>query len=65
MSHFGNDEPSLDDLIDDPIARLVMVRDGLTPEIVRALMHNARSRRMSATARNTLKQASRGSRSEQ
>jgi hypothetical protein len=53
MSHFGNDEPSLDDLIDDPIARLVMVSDGLTPEIVRALMHNARSRRTSDTARNT------------
>jgi hypothetical protein len=29
MSHFGNDEPSLDDLINDPIAQLVMVRDGL------------------------------------
>jgi len=53
MSHFGNDEPSLDDLIDDPIARLVMVRDGLTPEIVRALMDNARGRRTSDTARNT------------
>jgi hypothetical protein len=53
MSHFGNDEPSLDDLIDDPIAQLVMVRDGLTPEIVRALMHNARCGRTSDTERNT------------
>jgi hypothetical protein len=53
MSHFGNDEPSLDDLIDDPIAQLVMARDGLTPEIVRALMHNARFGRTSDTERNS------------
>jgi hypothetical protein len=53
MLHFGNDEPSLDDLINDPIAHLVMLCDGFTPKIVRALMYNARSRRTSDTERNT------------
>lgn len=35
MLYSGNCEPALDDLLDDPIVRLVMARDQLAPETVR------------------------------
>lgn len=37
-SHYlGNDEPSLDELLDDDVLRRVMARDGVQPDHVRAL----------------------------
>ena len=36
MLYLGNREPALDEVLDDPIVRLVMARDRLPPEEVRA-----------------------------
>lgn len=36
MLYSGNDEPPLDEVLDDPIVRLVMARDRVTREEVRA-----------------------------
>ncbi len=41
----GNAEPSIDELLNDPIADLLMKRDGIAPREVRALMADARRRR--------------------
>ncbi len=41
---------SLDELIDDPLVRLVMRRDGVTPEALRRLLESVRARRRSADA---------------
>lgn len=38
MCYFGNNEPPIDDLIDDDLGRLVISRSGMTPERVRALI---------------------------
>lgn len=35
MPYLGNREPPLDEVLDDPIVRLVMARDRLPPEKVR------------------------------
>lgn len=39
-----NREPSLDDLLNDPVTRLVMARDGFSDEAVRRLITEARQR---------------------
>lgn len=39
-----NREPSIDELLSDPVARLVMARDGLSIEAVRALFAEAKER---------------------
>jgi hypothetical protein len=36
MSYLGNREPPLDEVLDDPIVRLVMARDRLMPDDVKA-----------------------------
>jgi hypothetical protein len=45
MSYFGNEEPPIDDLIDDPVGRIVISRSGMTPEAVRALLDDVRRKR--------------------
>jgi hypothetical protein len=42
MLYFGNHEPPLDEVLDDPIVRLVMARDRLTREEVRVHIEAAR-----------------------
>lgn len=37
-------EPSLAELIDDPVIRTVMRRDGVTPEALMRILESARSR---------------------
>jgi hypothetical protein len=39
-----NREPSLDDLLNDPVTRLVMARDGFSDDAVRRLIAEARQR---------------------
>ena len=39
-----NREPSLDELLSDPVTRLVMARDGFSDEAVRTLLQEARRR---------------------
>ena len=39
-----NAEPTVEELLDDPIGRLLMARDGLQPEQVRACVGNARQK---------------------
>ena len=41
-----NREPSLDELLSDPVTRLVMARDGFSDEAVRTLLEEARRRLM-------------------
>lgn len=41
-----NREPSLDELLSDPVTRLVMARDGFSDEAVRTLLHETRRRLM-------------------
>jgi hypothetical protein len=41
MSYLGNREPSLDEMLEDPIVRLVMARDRLRPDDVRAYVEAA------------------------
>ena len=48
MPYLGNREPALDDLLDDPIVRLVMTRDQVAPETVR---HHFEAARRSLLAR--------------
>jgi hypothetical protein len=38
----ANDEPAVVELLDDPIARLLMARDGLKPEAVWAFVRDAK-----------------------
>lgn len=40
----GNDEPSLDELMDDDVVRRVMARDGVQPDQVWSLMNAMRDR---------------------
>jgi hypothetical protein len=42
MQYLGNREPSLDEVFDDPIVRLVMARDRILPDEVRAYVDAAR-----------------------
>jgi hypothetical protein len=42
--YFRNREPSLDDLLSDPVTRLVMTRDGFSDEAVRTLLQETRRR---------------------
>jgi hypothetical protein len=42
MLYSGNHEPPLDEVLDDPIVRLVMARDRLTREEVRVHIEAAR-----------------------
>ena len=44
MLYVGNREPPLDEVLNDPIVRLVMARDGLPPEEARAHIEAARRR---------------------
>jgi hypothetical protein len=53
MWYFGNHEAPVDDLINDPIARLLIGRDGSTAEAVRALIEVVRRRWVADTARTT------------
>jgi len=41
-----NREPSLDELLSDPVTRLVMARDGFSDEAIRTLLQEARRRLM-------------------
>ena len=41
-----NREPSLDELLSDPVTRLVMARDGFSDEAVRTLLQETRRRLM-------------------
>jgi hypothetical protein len=41
MSYLGNREPPLDELFEDPIVRLVMARDRLLPDDVKAYVEAA------------------------
>ena len=41
-----NREPSLDELLNDPVTRLVMARDGFSDEAVRTLLQETRRRLM-------------------
>jgi hypothetical protein len=43
MLYFGNREPSLNEVFDDPIVRLLMERDGLPPDEARACVERARA----------------------
>ncbi|HEV2552099.1 MAG TPA: hypothetical protein VGU20_32625 [Stellaceae bacterium] len=43
MLYFGNREPPLDEVFDDPIVRLLMARDGLPPDEARACVERARA----------------------
>jgi len=40
--HFRNAEPTVEELLDDPIAHLLMARDGIEPEQVWAYVNDAR-----------------------
>ena len=42
--YLRNREPSLDELLDDPVARAVMARDGLCADTIRALVAETRRR---------------------
>ena len=42
--YLHNREPSLEDLLNDPIARAVMARDGFSAEAIRALVAETRQR---------------------
>lgn len=44
MLYLGNREPPLDEVLDDPIVRLVMARDRLLPEEVRVNIQAAQRR---------------------
>ena len=44
--YFRNREPSLDDLLSDPVTRMVMARDGFSDEAVRTLLQETRLRLM-------------------
>ncbi len=44
-------EPSLDDMLKDPIVRLVMKRDGLSEDAVRAVFKDAAERLRARTDR--------------
>ena len=44
--YFRNREPSLDDLLSDPVTRMVMARDGFSDEAVRTLLQETRRRLM-------------------
>jgi hypothetical protein len=41
----GNHEPSVEEMLDDPIVGLVMRRDSVTPDEVRGVMDEASRRR--------------------
>jgi len=59
MLYFGNREPPLDEVFDDPIVRLLMARDGLPPDEARACVERMRAalrergRLLAATGRST------------
>ena len=53
MQYLTNREPRLDDVLDDPIVQLVMKRDGLHPESVRAHVNDV-GRRLRKTRVNAL-----------
>lgn len=50
MCYFGNNEPPIDDLIDDDLGRLVISRSGMTPETIRALIVDAWRKQSSRAA---------------
>ncbi|HWG79722.1 MAG TPA: hypothetical protein VN681_08115 [Stellaceae bacterium] len=39
-----NDEPSVEELLTDEVMRLLMARDGLSENVVRALVHDVQRR---------------------
>jgi hypothetical protein len=43
MLYFGNREPPLNEVFDDPIVRLLMARDGLPPDEARAYVERVRA----------------------
>jgi hypothetical protein len=43
MLYLGNREPSLEEVFDDPIVRLLMERDGLPPDEARACVERVRA----------------------
>jgi hypothetical protein len=43
MLYFGNREPPLDEVFDDPIVRLLMARDGMPPDEARAHVERVRA----------------------
>jgi hypothetical protein len=46
----GNTEPSIDELLGDPIMQVLMKRDGVPPRDVRALIDMARRRQRRSAA---------------
>ena len=42
--YIRNREPSVDELLDDPVMRLIMARNGLSDEAVRALITDLKRR---------------------
>jgi len=46
-----NSEPSVEELLADPVARLLMARDGLRPEEVRSFVGIAKQKLAAASAR--------------
>jgi hypothetical protein len=56
----GNDEPSVEELLTDEAARLLMARDGLSAAIVRALVRDVQrclGERQWASARHPVEHA--------
>ncbi len=43
MLYFGNREPPLNEVFDDPIVRLLMARDGVPPDEARAYVERIRA----------------------
>ena len=52
--YVGNREPSIDELLNDPIARLLMRRDAVDAEIIRSLIDDIKLRRVAVAARRPL-----------
>ena len=53
----GGSEPSLDEMLGDPVVRAVMARDGVTDERVRDALAQARSRPITETQPETVRGA--------
>lgn len=45
-TYLGNAEPTTDELLSDPIALMLMTRDGLRPEHVRAFIKQCKCQRL-------------------
>ncbi len=48
--YFRNSEPSVDELLNDPVMQLIMARNGLSGDAVRAFMADIKRRLQSRSA---------------